>query len=119
MLTARCVSHALKDASGAPLVYQAGEVVIAGYWFQWCGERAPKNYELWDEVWAANTHNIPDFDLWDGAPRVVVLASDVRRRAIALKPLASRSRNQSQARTIRRYELDDDTLEQLEKDFAC
>ena len=115
-LAARYINHALKDDDDNPVVYGAGEVVIAGHWFQGLGNG--NTYELWDQVWADNKHDVAGFTPWQGAPRVVVRAADVRRRAIALEPVAPTARNLSGAKTIRRFKIDAHTLEMLEEVFA-
>ena len=117
VLTAPLTCHTLETAAGKPVVHEAGDVVIAGLWYQWLGASKPLEYELWDDVWAENKRDVPGFSMWEGGPTVVVAAADVVRRAVALEPVASRSSGRSQAKTIRRFKLHEDALEMLEE--AC
>ena len=116
-LTARLINHRLQDADGEPVVYEAGEAVVSGQWFQWLGAGNPLLYELWDEVWAANKRDTVDFTPWEGFPTVTVPVSQVVRRAIELTPVLSRSANKSGAKTIQRFLLHADTLETLEEEL--
>jgi hypothetical protein len=116
-LTSRFINHSLQDADGEPVVYEAGEAVVSGHWFQWLGAGNPLLYELCDEVWAANKRDTVDFTPREGFPTVTVPVSQVVRRAIELTPVHSRSANKSGAKTIQRFLLHADTLEMLEEEL--